>query len=114
MRQAGIIAAGALHALDHHVQRLADDHANALRFAEALAEMQGIELPRGLPQTNIVFFGVTRPGLDAAAFTGACREKGLDVSLLHGRVRAVTHLDVSRDDIDRAIKIVRDVLARSG
>jgi len=114
MRQAGIIAAGALHALDHHVQRLADDHANALRFAVALAEMQGIELPRGLPQTNIVFFGVTRPGLDAAAFTGACREKGLDVSLLHGRVRAVTHLDVSRDDIDRAIKIVRDVLARSG
>jgi threonine aldolase len=111
MRQAGIIAAGALYALDHHVNRLAEDHANARRFAEALANMPGIDLVRGLPQTNIVFFSVTKANLGAKAFTDACRERGLDLSLLHGRVRAVTHLDVNRQGIDRAIDIVRDVLA---
>ena len=111
MRQAGIIAAGALYALDHHVQRLADDHANALHFAEALAEIPGIDLVGGLPQTNIVFFAVIKPGLDAKSFTAACRERGLDLSLLHGRVRAVTHLDVTRADVDRAIGIVQGVLS---
>jgi threonine aldolase len=111
MRQAGIIAAGALYALDHQLERLAEDHANALRLAGALAETPGIALVSGLPQTNIVFFEVNRPGLDASAFTTACRARGLDLSLLHGRIRAVTHLDVSTPDIDRAISIVRDVLS---
>lgn len=111
MRQAGIIAAGALWALEHHLERLSVDHAHALRFGEALAEMPGIELVNGLPQTNIVFFALTKPGLDPKRFAVACRQRGLDLSMLHGRIRAVTHMDVSRADIDRAIQIVRDLLA---
>ena len=114
MRQAGIIAAGALWALDHHVDRLADDHALARRFGEALAQMDGVQLVGGMPQTNIVFFEVTRPGLSAKTFTAACRERGLDLSLLHGRIRAVTHLDVTADGIERAIRIVSEVLAEGG
>ncbi len=110
MRQAGIIAAGALYALEHHVQRLADDHANALHLARALADMPEIDLVGGLPQTNIVFFAVCKPGLDAGAFTSACRERGLDLSLLHGRVRAVTHLDVTREQINQAIGVIRQVI----
>jgi threonine aldolase len=63
-----------------------------------------------MPQTNIVFFDVTRPGVDAKEFCARCRQAGLDLSNLHGRIRAVTHLDVSRADIERAIAIVRKVL----
>ena len=105
MRQAGIIAAGALFALDHHLDRLADDHANAARLAEGLADLPGVSLVRP-PRTNIVFFTV----LDPAGFVAAIRDRGVDLSLLHGRVRAVTHLDVDAAGIDRALSAASEVL----
>ena len=108
MRQAGIIAAGALHAIEHHIDRLAEDHANAERFAEGLLDLGGVELVGGrMPQTNIVFFRLTKPGLDAQTFVGDMKRQGVDLSLLHGRIRAVTHMDVNAAAIDRALRAAK-------
>lgn len=109
MRQAGILAAAALHALEHHRERLADDHANARRLAEGLAEIRGVSIP--LPvETNMVFFDV-EPGMGTAA-TVCEKLKALGVWMLPTapqRVRAVCHLDVDRAGIERAIGAVRQV-----
>ena len=111
MRQAGIIAAGALHGLRHHVERLAEDHANARRLAEDLAELPGIAADPALVETNILFFEITRPGLSARSF-----DEGLKAHVVRmcpvgpTRLRAVTHLDVDRDGIDRALRAARSVL----
>ena len=94
MRQSGIVAAAGLYALDHHVERLADDHARARRLAEGLAALPGVELDPATVQTNIVIFAVP----DAAAFSAALAAE--DVEMSHfgpTRVRAVTHLDVDDD-----------------
>jgi threonine aldolase len=108
MRQAGILAAAGLHALEHHVERLADDHENARRLASGL-EARGIRVDPP-PETNIVMFDVS----DTAAFERAALECGLLVSSVEeGRIRAVTHLDVSRDDIDDALARIGEVV-RSG
>ncbi len=98
MRQAGILAAAALHAIEHHVERLTDDHACARRLA---AGLQNLGLPVDpLPETNIVMFEVA----DTIGFARAAQECGvLVIALDPGRFRAVTHLDVSEDDIDEAI-----------
>lgn len=104
MRQAGILAAAALYAIEHHVQRLAEDHANARRLADAIAELPGITLDPSTVETNIVIFDI-EPRLGTAAdFVDRLREH--DVWLLaiaNRRLRAVTHLDVTRAQIDRAI-----------
>ena len=100
MRQSGIVAAAGLYALDHHVERLADDHARARRLAEGLAALPGVELDPATVQTNIVIFAVP----DAVAFTAALAAE--DVEMSHfgpTRVRAVTHLDVDDEGIDRAL-----------
>jgi len=108
MRQSGIVAAGALHALDHHVERLADDHENARALASGLAELPGVELDPATVETNIVIFDV--PG-DAAAFAAAMHERGVQLSVFGPRrVRAVTHLDVDRQGVDRALVAAREVL----
>jgi len=100
LRQAGIVAAAGLHALEHHVERLAEDHANALALAEGLAELQGIELDPTTVETNIVIFAVSdAPGLVAALERAGVTMGALDAT----RVRAVTHLDVDRAGIDRAL-----------
>ena len=91
MRQAGIIAAGALYALDHHVERLADDHALARELAGGLAAVPGVALDPAAVTTNIVVFGVD----DAPALVAALRDAGVKMGALGPRtVRAVTHLDV--------------------
>jgi threonine aldolase len=108
MRQAGIVAAGALYALDHHVERLADDHANARRLAGGLAEIDGLTVDE--VETNMVFFAVDdAPGLCAALEREGVRMGAVGVR----RVRAVTHLDVSGDDVDLAIGAVRDIVVRA-
>jgi threonine aldolase len=107
MRQSGIVAAAGLYALDHHVERLADDHARARRLAEGLAALPGVELDPATVQTNIVIFAVP----DAAAFTAALAAE--DVVMSHfgpTRVRAVTHLDVDDAGIDRALEVAAQVL----
>ena len=92
MRQAGILAAAGLYALDHHVERLADDHANARRLAEGLADMPGVQIDVDRVETNIVVFGVAgRVRRSAATST----KRGVQVAPLGPqRLRAVTHLDV--------------------
>lgn len=100
MRQAGIIAAGGLHALDHHVARLAEDHERARRLAAGLAELPGVELELATVETNIVVFDVP----DAPAFVAALAEQGVRMgSYGSRRVRAVTHLDVDDEGIERAL-----------
>jgi len=110
MRQAGILAAAALYALDHNVERLAEDHANARRLAEAIAELPGIRLDPTTVETNIIIFEV-EPRLGTSAdFVDLLRERGVWVLATGAnKVRAVTHLDVSRGQIDHAIEVFRQV-----
>jgi len=111
MRQAGILAAAGIYALQHHVERLAEDHANARLLAEGLAETPGIGLDPAEVETNIVFFDVQNTGMTAAAFTEALLAEGVRMGAVgRYRVRAVTHLDVTRQDIERAIQAVRRVV----
>jgi threonine aldolase len=109
MRQAGVIAAGALHALDHHRARLAVDHARARAFAEGLAALPGVELDPAAVATNIVVFRLT--ALPASDLVERCWEAGLRM-LPAGpdRVRAVFHLDVPEDGVEQAIRVARDAL----
>jgi len=98
MRQAGVLAAAGLFAIEHHVARLAEDHANARRLARGLREL-GFEV-EGEPETNIVMFRVT----DEVGLQRAGRERGVLLSRPDpGRLRAVTHLDVSAADVDEAL-----------
>lgn len=108
MRQAGIVAAGCLWSLDHHVERLAEDHANARTLADGLAELPGVALDPSTVQTNIVVFGVD----DAAAFCARLEaEHGVLMGALGpGTVRAVTHLDVDVDGVRRAVDAVSRLL----
>jgi threonine aldolase len=112
MRQAGIVAAGALHALDHHVERLADDHANARRLAAGLAALRGIALDVATIETNLIYFTLTDDaGIDAAAFCAELASQGVRMGAMGAQVvRAVTHLDVEAKDIDRAIAAAAMVL----
>jgi threonine aldolase len=112
MRQVGIFAAAALHALDHHVERLADDHIHARLIAEQLAGVPAVDLDLTSVQTNIVIFNLREDGIDAAAFVAAARQRGvLVVSFGPRTVRAVTHLDVTRAECERAGAILAEVAA---
>jgi threonine aldolase len=109
MRQVGILAAAGDYALDHHVARLADDHARARRLAEALAPYGVVDADR--IRTNIVPLDLTKAGLDAGTVGTLARERGVLVSVLGPRlVRLVTHLDVDDEDIDQAIDVLTAVL----
>ncbi|MBU0641103.1 MAG: low-specificity L-threonine aldolase [Planctomycetes bacterium] len=110
MRQAGILAAAALYAVEHNVERLAEDHANARRLATAVAELPGIRLNPAEVETNIIIFEVDRRLGTAADFVQRLRERGVWVLPTEPqRVRAVTHLDVSREQIESAIGVFRDL-----
>lgn len=106
MRQAGMLAAAALHALEHHVERLAQDHAHARRLARGIAELGLRVAPE--PETNMVLFEVP----DTMAFLRATRARDLLVNPIEpGRFRAVTHLDVSSDDVEDALGRLAEALA---
>jgi threonine aldolase len=107
MRQAGIVAAGARYGLQHNVERLAEDHANAKFLAEGLAELDGVEVDPSTVETNIVIFDVP----DAQALHDKLAANSVEMSLLEGRVRAVTHLDVDRAGVENALAAVRDALS---
>ncbi len=107
MRQAGIVAAGARHGLQHNVERLAEDHANAKFLAAGLAELPGVDIDPATVETNIVIFDVP----DARALHGKLAAAGVEMSLLEGRVRAVTHLDVDRAGVEKALSAVEAALS---
>ena len=113
MRQSGILAAAGLYALDHHVARLGEDHANARLIAQRLAGLPGVALDLATVETNIIVFQLG-PGLpDAATIAARAREAGVLVSALGPRtVRAVTHRDVGRDSCRRAADLLAAVIER--
>jgi len=105
LRQSGLLAAAALHALDHHVTRLADDHARAKRLADGLHGLPGVTVEP--PQTNMVFVALARER--AAGAVERLRERSV-LCTGPNPLRLVTHLDIGDDDIERAIKILRETL----
>jgi threonine aldolase len=110
MRQVGILAAAALYALDHHVERLTEDHTHARRLAAALAELPGVRIDPATVETNIVLFDIDPRLGTAAEFVARVRERGVWVLALGPqRVRAVTHLDVSAEQIESAIRTLREI-----
>jgi threonine aldolase len=112
MRQAGIIAAGALYALEHNVARLAEDHQHARILAEAIRETPGLKLHPDVVDTNIVIFEVDAELGTAAAFCARLRDEGVLMNATSPqRVRAVTHLDVSRQQVERAATVVQETAA---
>jgi threonine aldolase len=108
LRQSGMLTAACLYALDHHVERLAEDHARARRLAEGLAEMEGIDIDPATVDTNIVIFETA----DAAGLCERAAAQGVHVGPMGpGRVRAVTHLDLDDEDVDRALDVLAAVAA---
>jgi len=105
MRQAGVLAAAASYALDHHIERLAEDHALARRLAEGLAGVEGLQVEP--PQTNVVFIDLVGAARDRSqGLLDALKAEGVLATGLY-RLRFVTHLDVEAADIERAIGAVR-------
>jgi threonine aldolase len=110
MRQAGVIAATGLIALDTMVDRLAEDHSNARTLAEGLAELPGIRCDLSRVQTNLVYFDVDV--MTGAAFEDECRKRGLLGGATYGhRVRFVTHYGITSGDIQSTLKICEEVLS---
>lgn len=108
MRQAGIIAAGALYALRHHIPRLAEDHANAQLLARGLAEIDGIQVEPA--ETNMIYFDVAALGWTAEEFDQLLVERGVRVSAAGPtRLRAVTHLDITRSQVSEALEIIGEL-----
>jgi len=115
MRQAGIIAAAGVHALDHHVDRLADDHRRARRLAEGIADSKGIRVDPNRVDTNMVYFDVSATGLAGAEFSRRLlAEHEVRISAMGPSVlRAVTHLDIDDPAIELAIAAVKAVAAEA-
>jgi threonine aldolase len=114
MRQAGIIAAGGIYALEHMIDRLEEDHATARLLADGLRSLPGIVLDPPVPDTNIVFWRLADPDLSAAAFTSILRDEGVRVMELGaGRIRAVTHYGITAEDVSRAAASVARALERA-
>ncbi len=112
MRQAGIIAAAGVYALDHHVERLAEDHANARALAERLAQVPGIAIAPDEVETNMVYFDVAGTGLTAGEMSHHLQGRGIRIGSMGGTsMRAVTHLDVDRAGVGEAAAAVADIVA---
>ena len=108
MRQAGICAAACIHALDHHVDRLAEDHAKARALARGLSQIAGVEVQE--PETNLVFFRPDGAGISGAAMVDALHKRGVLLAMMDGRIRACTHLDVTAAMIEETVGLVREIV----
>ncbi|MCA6110354.1 threonine aldolase family protein [Bradyrhizobium cenepequi] len=107
MRQAGICAAACIYALDHHVDRLADDHANARALARGLSQIDGIAVQQ--PETNLVFFKPDGAGVSGEKMVAELAKRGVLLAIMDGRIRACTHLDVTADMIEEMVGLVREI-----
>jgi threonine aldolase len=108
MRQSGVCAAACTYALDHNVDRLADDHANARALARGLAQINGIEVQQ--PETNLVFFKPDGAGVPGQKMVAELRQRGVLLAMMDGRIRACTYLDVSADMIEETVGLVREIV----
>jgi len=112
MRQAGILAAAGLIALEEHPRKLSADHANAKFFAETVGAVPGIAVDAKRVQTNIVIYDVSGSGIPAADFSARLKAKGVLMNAVNETsLRAVTHYDVNREGIERAVEAVAEVAA---
>ena len=113
MRQAGIIAAAGIYALDHHLNRLKEDHQNAKRLALGLKELKRVTIQPEYVETNIIIFDVAQTGMNASQVAEQMKRNGI---LIHpigkNQIRLVTHLDISAEDIETALKVFGKVLGR--
>ena len=111
MRQVGIIAAAGIYALDHHFERLGEDHQNARRLAVGLKEFKGVSIDPKHVETNIVIFDVGDTRMTATQVAEAMKKEGI---LVHAfakmQIRLVTHLDVTAEQIEKALKAFKKVL----
>jgi threonine aldolase len=113
MRQVGIFAAAGLYALDHYVEKLAEDHANARFIAERLATSRKFIIDLATVQTNILVFGLSADALDAPTVVTRAKEHGVLIFAFGPRtIRAVTHLDVSREQCERAAEVLLDIVGK--
>ena len=111
LRQSGILAAAGLYALDHNVERLAEDHANARRFAEQATAIPGVKLAQTRVETNLVFLDVAGTGRTAASISAELLKRGVRIGAMGEHLmRAVTHLDVSAADVDAATRALADTI----
>lgn len=115
MRQAGIFAAAGLYALDHNLKRLAEDHANTRLIAERLSTSRKIILDVDTVQTNIVVFDLANDAPDAPSLVTRAKERGLLIFAFGPRtIRAVTHVDVSRQECERAAEMLLEIIEAQG
>ena len=111
MRQTGVLAAAGLYALEHNIERLAEDHANARALAEGLAGIPGIELDLEAVETNMVYFDLSGTGLSAEEFVQRLGERGIrTMDAGPDSIRFVTHLDVGREDVPRALEAIGEAV----
>ncbi|MGF1608675.1 MAG: threonine aldolase family protein [Kiloniellales bacterium] len=111
MRQAGVVAAAGLYALEHNVERLAEDHANARLFAERIAAVPGIRLDPASVETNLVFFELADGLPDAGSLVKRLLAEGVRIGAMGPRLlRAVTHLDVTRAEVEEAAGAIERML----
>jgi threonine aldolase len=111
MRQAGILAAAGIYALDHNVNRLSEDHTNARMLADALLTIKGLSIDSGSVQTNIIIIGVENSGRLPEEIQGELQKRGVLVSQgNYMGLRAVTHLDVTMDQVKSAAEIIRQIM----
>lgn len=113
LRQAGIVAGAALFAIDHHIDRLAEDHEHARLFAAEIDQIDGISADPGCVETNLVFFELDPKCGAAHTLQGRLEKSGVRLySVGQHRLRACTHLNVSREDVLRAAEIMREVVGQ--
>ena len=113
MRQVGIIAAAGIYALDHHIERLREDHENAKRLALGLKEIKGVSIFPEHVETNIIIFDITGAGNTAFQVRDEMKKEEVLIHALgKTQIRLVTHLDVSREDIDTALKLFGKIFER--
>ena len=111
-RQAGILAAAGLHALDNHISRLEEDHQNAQRFSELVSGIPGVHHVHETTPTNIVYLDVTESGQTASSINQRLKKTGVALSVPGETIlRAVTHIDVSSQDIDRGAEALAEAIA---
>lgn len=113
MRQAGFLAAAGLYAFENHIDRLADDHANAKRLGDMLNAIDGVTLTPAAVETNIVFFDVSGTGIDASNISAELEAQGVNIGAFTStQMRAVTHLDVTAEQVEEAGQIFSSVIEK--
>jgi len=111
MRQAGIIAAAGITALEEMVDRIEDDHKNAQRLAEGISQIEGLSIDPASVQTNIVYFDVKDERITAGKLVGELDKRGVKIlRVAPSRLRAVTHYGITAEDIDSVLKTLREVI----